>query len=106
MLAPLQTYNSVIDACRAAYAWRRALLVFSELVDARVEPTTMTYELVHDVSASASRAASGADPGGTAAQVCRRAPLDDSPKVYEAMRAAGVPQDIAFSAAKQAATNE
>lgn len=47
-----------------------------------------------------------AHPCEPAAQACRRAPLDDSPQVYEAMRAAGVPQDIAFSAAKQAAANE
>ena len=80
----VKLYNSIIDACRIAGRWRRAVTVFSNMHSCGLQPNTATYTVIVDA--------------------CCTAPVEDAPEVYEAMNCAGVPEQVAFSTAQYIVT--
>ena len=75
----VEVFNAVLDVCRLAGHWRRGLMVFNKMSrHEQAVPNTHTYSLL---------VASGARSN------------DDPTEVYSAMKFAGVPEYIAYSAA-------
>ena len=72
-------YNAVVDVCRAAGHWRRALMVLNRMSHRGVAPNTHTYALLV-------RAGAGARGGAEPAEV------------YSAMALVGVPEFLAYTA--------
>ena len=76
----VKMFNTVMDTCRRAGHWRRALTVFQSMKEFGVSPNTATYSVISDA--------------------CAAAKLEDAPTVYEAMKYAGVPEYLAYTAAQ------
>ena len=45
--------NNLLDCCRKAGHWRRALLVFKRMLDDGVSPNTVTYDVLASAGAGA-----------------------------------------------------
>jgi pentatricopeptide repeat protein len=80
-ITDVKVYNSIIDACRQACQWRRALSVFHHMTQQDIKPNTATYSVITDA--------------------CARARIDDAPLVYESMKYCGVPEYLAYSTAQR-----
>jgi pentatricopeptide repeat protein len=77
----VKTYNTVIDACRVACQWRRALTVFKSMNSNDIKPNTATYSVL--------------------TEACTCARLDEAPAVYETMKFCGCPESLAYSTAQK-----
>ena len=81
-------FNAVVDICRLAKEWRRALYVFGKMKK--------------DFDLTASNATLD-----TVCAACATAPLEDASAVYEAMKFAGIPEYISYlTVQKLVAENE
>ena len=74
-----ELYHLAMDVCRAAGHWRRALQIFNRMSHQGIPPTTHTYALLEQAGA----AARNSEPH----------------EVYEAMKYAGVPAYLSYTAA-------
>ena len=77
------TYNAVLDCCRSGGAWRRGVHVFENMQKEGVKPNTNTYAIM--------------------AKLGFEAKNDDPGEIYSALKFAGVPEYIAYSAAASTA---
>mmetsp|Transcript_49105 Transcript_49105/g.139064 ORF Transcript_49105/g.139064 Transcript_49105/m.139064 type:complete len:382 (+) Transcript_49105:1356-2501(+) len=80
-----ELYHSAIDVCRAAGHWRRALQIFNRMSHQGLEPTTHTYTLLEQAGAAAK--------------------VESAAEVYDAMKFAGVPAYLSYTAAAANALN-
>mgnify|MGYP001965496988 CR=1 FL=1 len=74
-----ELYHLAMDVCRAGGHWRRALQIFNRMSHQGIPPTTHTYALLEQAGA----AARNSEPH----------------EVYEAMKYAGVPAYLSYTAA-------
>mmetsp|Transcript_15823 Transcript_15823/g.20664 ORF Transcript_15823/g.20664 Transcript_15823/m.20664 type:complete len:490 (+) Transcript_15823:141-1610(+) len=73
----VEIYNIVLDVCRKASNWRRALRIFSRMKEAGVEPNTHTFIIISKATAHSK---------------------DPPSEIYTALHLAGFPADVCYVA--------
>jgi pentatricopeptide repeat protein len=92
-----QVYNVVIGACSVGGRWREALALFKRMQQPPPPPPPQQQQQQQQQQPCVPNTATYAG----LVDVCRRCSLDEVPQLYDAMKFAGVPEYIAYSAGRE-----
>ena len=91
-----QVYNVVIGACSVGGRWREALALFKRMQQPSPPPQQQQQQQQQQQPCVPNTATYAG-----LVDVCRRCSLDEVPQLYDAMKFAGVPEYIAYSAGRE-----